>query len=104
MTVQEIKNHLKINKITYIELSKKSNIPLNTLKSIFSGATKNPRIDTIMSIEKALNLQSIIITNILNDISDEEKQLIFEYRKLETRMKARCIGYIFALQEQQRII
>ena len=56
MQVSEIKNYLKKQKITYEELSIKSEIPIGTLKSIFSGRTPNPRIDTLQAIEKALGL------------------------------------------------
>ena len=35
-----------------------SEIPLNTLKNIFSGKTLNPRIDTVQSIEIALGLEN----------------------------------------------
>lgn len=56
MRPEEIKHYMKSNKITYEELSKKADIPIGTLKSIFSGRTPNPRIDTIQAIEKALGL------------------------------------------------
>ncbi len=57
MQVAEIKAYLKKQKITYEDLSQKSGISIGTLKSIFSGRTPNPRIDTIQTIEKALDLQ-----------------------------------------------
>lgn len=56
MKISEIKKYLKDNKITYEKLSELSQVPLNTLKNIFSGRTPTPRIDTIQSIEKALGL------------------------------------------------
>ena len=56
MRPEEIKHYMKSNKITYEELSKKADIPIGTLKSIFSGRTPNPRIDTMQAIEKALGV------------------------------------------------
>ena len=56
MTIFEIKKYMKDKKITYQELTDRSGIPLNTLKNIFSGSTKNPRIDTMQAIEHALGL------------------------------------------------
>ena len=53
----KIKNYLTENGITYEELSKRSNISLNTLKCIFSGRTPNPRIDTVRAITNALGMQ-----------------------------------------------
>ena len=58
MQIAQIKSYMKHNKITYEQLSKKSEIPLNTLKNIFSGRTPNPRIDTVQAIEKALGLDT----------------------------------------------
>lgn len=56
MDIQETKAYLKTNKITYEQLAERSKIPLNTLKNIFSGRTRNPRIDTMQAIEEALDL------------------------------------------------
>jgi DNA-binding helix-turn-helix protein len=56
--ILEIKQELKIRKISYEKLSQMSEIPLNTLKNIFSGKTLNPRIDTVQSIEIALGLEN----------------------------------------------
>lgn len=58
MEINEIKNYLKINKISYSQLAQKSGVHLNTLKQIFSGKTPHPRIDTMQAIEKALNLDT----------------------------------------------
>lgn len=57
MTLSDIKKFMKKNHITYEILSKKSSIPLTTLKYIFSGATANPRLDTMQAIIKALDLE-----------------------------------------------
>lgn len=56
MEIAEIKQYLRARKITYEELSTRSSIPIGTLKSIFSGRTPNPRIDTVQAIERALGL------------------------------------------------
>lgn len=79
--VSEIKKHLKANKITYKELSEKTNISEGTLKNIFSGFTKNPRIDTIQKIEKAIDFNSSQ-SNSGDKYSLKEKELIVLYRKL----------------------
>ena len=60
MNISEIKKYMKANKITQIELSEKSGIPLQTLRGIFSGKTQNPRIDTMQAIENALEIESTI--------------------------------------------
>lgn len=62
MEINEIKKYMKDKKITQIELSNKSGIPLNTIKQIFCGITKNPRLDTINAICKALNIDNSLST------------------------------------------
>lgn len=69
MTVEQLKTHIKKNKITYKALSAKSGIPVGTLKNIFSQCTINPRLDTMQAIEKALGLKDRY------DWTDEEKAL-----------------------------
>ena len=56
MEIQAIKAHLKSVGMTYEDLSARSGIPVNTLKNIFRGKTRNPRIDTMQAIEAALEL------------------------------------------------
>ena len=58
MTVKEIKEFMRINKITQVELSEKSGLPLQTIRNIFSNPTRNPRIDTMQAIENALGFVS----------------------------------------------
>lgn len=58
MDINNVKQVMKEKKITQLELSNLSGIPLQTLKCIFTGRTPNPRIDTVEAIEKALGLKS----------------------------------------------
>lgn len=90
MTIQEIKQYLKNNKITYQELSEKSGIALNTLKNIFRGKTENPRIDTMQAIERALGLENEKTPT--DDLSEGEKALLDLFRTATEEQQA------FALQ------
>ena len=56
--IEELKSKRKELKITFDELSSKSGIPLRTLENIFHGITKNPRIDTMQAIERALGISA----------------------------------------------
>lgn len=56
--IEAIKQFMKANKITQIKLAEISGVPLQTLRDIFSGATKNPRINTMQAIERALGIDS----------------------------------------------
>lgn len=62
MTIKEIKDYMKINGITQVELSNKSNIPIGTLNYIFSNRVKSPRLDTMNAICKALNIDTSLQT------------------------------------------
>ena len=57
--VSAIKEELKRRKMTYKELSKVSGVPIDTLNNFFRGKTKNPRLDTVQAIEKALGIGSV---------------------------------------------
>lgn len=58
MNIEDLKRRKKELKITFEELSAKTDIAVSTLKEIFRGATKSPRIDTLEAIEKALQIDS----------------------------------------------
>lgn len=89
MTIDEIKKYMKENKITYDDLSEKAKIPIGTLKSIFSGRTPNPRIDTMQAIEKALGLNQepreklkqipVAMYDGLDGLTDEQVQDVLKY-------------------------
>lgn len=81
MNIQEIKIYLKNNKISYDQLSQMSGVGLNTIKSIFSGRTQNPRIDTINAIKDCLGLNEkeptpeLVRNKLLKDLADKNIQL-----------------------------
>ena len=88
MTVQEIKEYIKERHITYDDLSILSNVPIGTLKSIFSGRTPNPRIDTMQAIERALGLSAEFeempseiakIITYVSQLTDEECEEVSRY-------------------------
>lgn len=85
MTIAEIKNYIKKEKITQIELSEKSGIPLQTLRKIFSGIVKNPRVDTMHAIERALNISEH--KNNQKNLSEDEKRLLNAYRSIQVDKK-----------------
>lgn len=96
----EIKEILREKKITYKELSTRTNIPEGTLKNIFSGFTKNPRIDTIQTIENAIGIQekNAKKDNIINDyISTDEEELLHIYRKLSKSNKEIILKNLYIL-------
>lgn len=94
MTIEEIKHYLKMNKMTYKDLAEKCNVPESTLKNLFSGATKNPRIDTMQAIERALDINEPInnYTPRSNYLTEDEKRLLNAYRNLIPTMKEHLLS------------
>ena len=100
MSIEEIKKYLKENKITYKDLAEKCNVPETTLKNIFSGATKNPRIDTMHAIEKALkNTES----KANNNLAEDENNLLQTYRSLSNERKQLATEIIDCLLKLNKI-
>lgn len=56
MEIKEIKNYIKQQKLTYAQVASLSGLSLGTIKEVFSGRTKNPRLDTMNAICKGLGL------------------------------------------------
>ena len=54
--MEYLKKAKKEKKLTLQEISNLSGIPKRTVDDIFSGHTKNPRIDTLQAIERALGI------------------------------------------------
>ena len=73
--IQEIKDFMKANNITYQQLCDDSGIPLNTIKNIFRGKTQHPRIDTMQAIERALGLDGEKEKAPAPELTDGEREL-----------------------------
>lgn len=54
--IETLKTIKKKKKLTLQEIADRSGIPKRTLEDIFRGYTKNPRLDTLQAIERALGL------------------------------------------------
>lgn len=95
MDIDKIKKYMKSNNVTYADLSLKSGIAVDTLKQIFCGKTKNPRIDTMDAIMNALNLQEKFNNN--EFYTTEEKILVTKYKQLDDWGKRRLENFMDAL-------
>lgn len=82
--IEAIKTFLKKEKITYIQLSERCGIPVGTLRNIFSGFIKNPRVDTVQKIEEALGFPSRI---------EQLNMSTREILKLKAELKRQKITY-----------
>lgn len=105
MKIEEIKKILKENKKTYADLSNACGLPIGTLRNIFAGFTKNPRLDTIEKIETGLQK---IIPEKQNDvlgepyISTEEEHILNVYRNLSTRDKDFFMRFVDTLNSSDK--
>lgn len=64
MGLEKIAEYKKRLNLTTEELSERSGVPVGTLNKILSGATKDPKLETLKSIARVLGLT-------LNDFDDE---------------------------------
>lgn len=75
MNIEQLKIEKKRKKITLQQISDISGIPKRTVDDIFSGHTKNPRVDTVQAIERALGLSTSNFTDedYANGVTDKAR-------------------------------
>ena len=101
MNIEILKKILKERKITYDELSKLSGISIYTIKSIFCGRSKNPTIDTVNAIKKALGIDTDDTGGIAqNYITQDEEKILRIYRLLDEKRKEYFITFAEGLKYQ----
>lgn len=96
---------MKANRITQIRLAELSGVPLQTLRDIFSGATRNPRLDTVQAIEKALGLDRELNSNenekAAPALTDKEERLIKAFNVLIPPMQDYILEMTESLVQKQ---
>ena len=85
MDIEYLKKVKKAKKMTLQEISDLSGIPKRTVDGIFSGKTKNPRIDTMQAIERALGIEE---EKTAPEYTEAENALIELYRTASEEQKA----------------
>lgn len=72
--------------LTIDELAAKSGVPKGTLNKIINGYTRDPQIETVKSIARALNctLEDLDDSPRVRTLSQEEYLLIQQYRLLDS--------------------
>ena len=72
--------------LTIDELAAKSGVPKGTLNKIINGYTRDPQIETVKSIARALNctLEDFDDSPRVRTLSQEEYLLIQQYRLLDS--------------------
>lgn len=93
MGLEKISDYKKKMNLTTEELSEKSGVPIGTLNKILSGATKDPKIETLKAIAKVLGLSLDDFDDkkplkgneeiLDNNVSSAEYEHIIKYRSLD---------------------
>ena len=97
--IETIKNHLKQNKITYPQLSARCGIPTGTLRNIFSGVIKNPRLDTIQKIESALYIEETPLSS--EYLTEQEEALLQRFRSLSKKGRTAALELVSVLDSYE---
>ena len=103
MDILALKNRKKELKMTLDELSEKSGTAKRTIEDIFRGATKNPRIDTMQAIERALGLTMEETQKSPQDeLSEGEKMLLDLFNRVPEEQQDLVLQMIqVALKSQE---
>lgn len=117
MTIEEIKKYMKLNNITQKTLAEKSQIPLGSLRNLFSFRIKNPGLETINKITKTLEEITgeniLTLLNISNDTqtyTTKNKANIFDNEGKLTEIELspnnvnKIIAMIKVLEEEEKKI
>lgn len=96
MDIEYLKKVKKEKRITLDEISAKSGIPKRTVEDIFRGATKNPRIDTMQAIERALGIEE---KNSPSDMTESETAWMELYYALTDENKDLLVKMISAFKD-----
>lgn len=80
MLCDELKFLLNKNKMSYQELSERSDVPLETIRNIYYGKVTDPKVSTVLAISKVLGVS---INRLMGDriYTKAEERLIMNYRR-----------------------
>ena len=97
MGLEKIAEYKKKLGLTTEELSEKSGVPLGTLNKILSGATKDPKLETLKSIAHVLGLS-------LDDFDDREKKVVPEPTYADVESLVARNGKQMSAEQKLRLI
>ena len=97
MGLEKINEYKKKLGMTTEELSEKSGVPIGTLNKILSGATKDPKLETLKSIARVLGLS-------LDDFDDYSKKITYEPTYDDIQSLIARNGKKLTLEQKQDII
>ena len=96
MNIEILKKILKERKISYAELSGLSGISINTIKSVFCGKTKNPTIETVNAIKRALGLDTEDNDGFAQNYITQEENIRAQWKATDAEL-AQIPGFVTTL-------
>lgn len=77
---EKLRELLDDRDMTFAQLSEQADIPLETVRNLYYGKVKDPKLSTVMAISKALNVS---VNFLLGEsvFSDDEVEMILNFRK-----------------------
>ncbi|PPK77574.1 DNA-binding XRE family transcriptional regulator [Lacrimispora xylanisolvens] len=97
MGLERINEYKKKLGMTTEDLSEKSGVPIGTLNKILSGATKDPKLETLKAIARVLGLS-------LDDFDDSSRKAIYEPTYDDIQSLIARNGKKLTLEQKQDII
>lgn len=94
-SIEALKKAKKLHKLTLDELAARSGVAKRTIEDIFQGKTKNPRVDTMQALERALGLAPTftdeeralgLSDSHLIALSDDDRELINLFAEAEEKL------------------
>ena len=78
---------LKRNNMTYQELAEKAGVPLETMRNLYYGKTKDPHVSTALAIAKVFN---VTVNRLMGEryYTKQEEKLLRNFRRCENHGKS----------------
>ena len=64
--------------MSFSQLAEKADIPLETVRNLYYGKVKDPKVSTILKLSKILNVS---VNYLVGEISEDESELVANFRK-----------------------
>ncbi len=101
MDIELWKRQKKELKLTYDKIAELSGVPKSTVVDIFLQNTNSPRINNVEAIEKVLKIAPEQVEGYVYGLTDDEKVLIENYRRLRPNDKLIILKMLMSVFEDK---
>lgn len=99
LSIEEINEERKRQKISVPELARRAGLPQSTVEKVLFKIVKNPRLDTVQAIERALGINNE--PEQTDKLTSEERELLNHFRALNPTMRKYALEIIKAALSTQ---